>query len=116
MMREFDERSRAFFELVLPAVDMYELSGSLVIEVDMPGFSRENINLKATQSTLHISAKRERNKDVDTFYISQRPLRIRKTLRLPVDVDTATEPNAKYENGVLTVSLPIKGAKSIRIQ
>jgi HSP20 family protein len=116
VLKEVEERSRAFFELVLPPVDIYEIGGTLVVDVDLPGFSKDNINIKVTKQSLTISAKREKTVEVDTAYVAQRPLRIKKVIRLPVEVDTETEPSAKYENGVLTVKLQIKGSKSVKIE
>ncbi len=115
-MREAGDYSRAFYEVVLPPIDIYELGGQLVVEMDLPGFPKENINLKATAHTLSVTAKREEpTEEVDGVYLRQRPSRIHRVIRLPVDVDETVEPTAKYENGVLTVKLNIKGAKKVRI-
>ncbi|MEM0120158.1 MAG: archaeal heat shock protein Hsp14 [Thermoprotei archaeon] len=117
LMREAGEYSRAFYEVVLPAIDIYELGGELVVEMDLAGFTKDNISVKTTAHTLTVTAKREAPKDdVDGVYLRQRPLRIHRVIRLPVDVDESVEPTAKYENGVLTVKLSMKGAKKVRIE
>ncbi|MEM3670700.1 MAG: archaeal heat shock protein Hsp14, partial [Thermoprotei archaeon] len=90
LLRGVNGPSRAFYELVLPPVDIYEISGSLVVEADLPGFNKEQINVRATGRTLTITAKREQEEDVDSFYVSQRPRRIRKSIPLPVEVDDET--------------------------
>ncbi|PSN92038.1 hypothetical protein B9Q03_01845 [Candidatus Marsarchaeota G2 archaeon OSP_D] len=116
-MREAGEYSRAFYEVVLPPIDIYELGGQLVVEMDLAGFAKDNISIKATAHTLSVTAKREEQTDeVDGVYLRQRPSRIHRVIRLPVDVDETVEPTAKYENGVLTVKLTMKGAKRVRIE
>jgi len=117
LVKEAGEYSRAFFELVLPPIDIYELGGQLVVEMDLAGFPKENISVKATAHTLTLTAKRpEPTGDVDSVYLRQRPTRIQRVIRLPVDVDESVEPSAKYENGVLTVKLAIKGARRVKIE
>jgi len=116
-MREAGEYSRAFYEVVLPPIDIYELGGQLVVEMDLAGFAKDNISIKANAHTLSVTAKREEKTDeVDGVYLRQRPSRIHRVIRLPVDVDETVEPTAKYENGVLTVKLTMKGAKRVRIE
>jgi HSP20 family molecular chaperone IbpA len=114
--REVGERSRAFYELLTPAVDIYEIGSSLVVEADLAGFQKEDITVRASGHTLLISAKREPPSDVDSVHVQQRPLKIRRVVRLPLEVDEEVEPTAKYENGVLTVKMPSKGAKRVKIE
>lgn len=115
-MKEASEHSRSFYEWILPPMNIYELGGFLVVEMDLAGFNKDNINVKTTSHTLTVTARREAETDVDAVYVSQRPRRIRKVVRLPVEIDDSVEPTAKYENGVLIVKLNTKGAKRVKIE
>jgi HSP20 family protein len=116
LMKEASEHSRSFYEWILPPMNIYELGGFLVVEMDLAGFNKDNINVKTTSHTLTVTARREAETDVDAVYVSQRPRRIRKVVRLPVEIDDSVEPTAKYENGVLIVKLNTKGAKRVKIE
>ncbi len=116
---EIGTRSRDVFELILPAVDMFENGSNLVIKMDMPGFVKENIKTRLTEHYLVVSAKREEDDGEDgVVYWEQRPLRVHKKISLPVkvDVDEDAELVGKYENGVLTIKLPLKGVGKVRVE
>ena len=119
-LSEIGTRSRDVFELILPAVDMFEEGSNLVIKLDMPGFGKENIKTRLTEHYLVVSAKRgEDEEDGDgVVYWEQRPLRVHKKIALPVkvDVDEDAELVGKYENGVLTIRLPLKGVGKVRVE
>jgi HSP20 family protein len=120
LMGEIGTRSREVFELMLPAVDMFEDGSNLVIKMDMPGFAKGNIKTRLTEHYLVVSAKREVDEDSGdgVVYWEQRPLRVHKKIPLPVkvDVDEDAELVGKYENGVLTIRLPLKGVGKVRVE
>jgi HSP20 family protein len=111
-------RSREMFELILPAVDMFEDGSNLVIVLDMPGFAKEDIKTRLTEHHLVINAKREPEERDGMVYWEQRPLKVRKRIPLPVKVDVDDEADlvGKYENGVLTIKLPLKGVGKVRVE
>jgi HSP20 family molecular chaperone IbpA len=41
IMKEIGNRSREFYEFVLPPVDIYEDGTELVVIVDLPGFQKK---------------------------------------------------------------------------
>ena len=117
-MREIGARSRDVYEMILPAVDMFEDGSDLVIILDMAGFSKEEINTRLSEHFLIVTAKREKPERDGMTYWEQRPLHVRKRIQLPVRVSVAEdeEVRAKYENGVLTVRLPIKGVGRVKVE
>ena len=125
-MKEISAKSRDVFELMLPPVDVFEDGSDLVIVLDMPGFEKNKIKTRLQQNSLVVSAKREPLERDGATYWEQRPLSIHKRIPLPVKVrmdedeeDDATamgQVKAKYENGVLTVRLPIKESGNIPVE
>ena len=88
LMREIGDKSREFFEFVMPAIDMYEEGSELVVLIDLPGFSKQDISLRILGNVLSINARRQKEGEssADTIYLQQRPLRINKKVQLPITV------------------------------
>ncbi|EWG07624.1 MAG: hypothetical protein ASUL_03919 [Candidatus Aramenus sulfurataquae] len=116
LIKRAEELSRGFYEATYPPVDVYEEGGYLVIVADMPGFNKENIKARITpQNELVIEAEREIS-EAGKRYISQRPKKVYKVIRLPITAKKGGEITGKYENGVLTLRLPIEGTVTIKIE
>ena len=114
VMREIGNKSREFYEFVLPPVDMILQNDSLVVSIDMPGFDKKEIKLRLNGNILSISATRE--DDVEgTIVWKQRPRAIDKKIRLPIEVKDDENPaaSAKYRDGVLILTIPTKTGKNI---
>jgi HSP20 family molecular chaperone IbpA len=113
LTKELAKRSREFFEFVLPAIDMVEEKNDLVVRIDLPGFTKENINLRIVEDILTINAKREEQEEeqrhIVTQYYKQRPLNISRKVVLPFSTDDGEKAvgTAKDENGVVTLRIPI---------
>jgi HSP20 family protein len=118
-MRELGNRSREFFEFVMPALDMYEDGSDLVVLIDLPGFSKQDISLRIIDNVLSIIAKRQREEDkiMGTVYIRQRPLHINKKVPLPIKVTEEDQVlgSATYIDGVVTLRIPIPRYNTIPI-
>ena len=116
--RELGEISRRFYELVNPAIDISEEDNDLVVRVDLPGFTKNNINLRIIKGDiLSIQAKREPEEEhVGVAYYKNRPIRVDKKVALPISVKDSEKVvgTAKYADGILTVRIPIP--KSTRIE
>ena len=117
-MHEIGAKSKDVYELILPAVDMFEDGSDLVIVLDIAGFQKEDIKTRLSEQYLTISAKREKVEKDGMTYWEQRPLTLRKKIPLPVKVSVGEddEIKAKYENGVLTVRLPMKGVGKVTVE
>jgi HSP20 family molecular chaperone IbpA len=117
--KELDEISRRFYEFVNPAIDVFEEDNDLVVAVDLPGFTKKDINLRIVEGNiLSIQAKRksEEEEHMGITYYKNRPIRIDKKIALPISVKDTEKVvgTAKYADGVLTVRIPIP--KSTRIE
>ena len=119
MIREIGNKSREFYEFVLPPVDMYMEGNNIVISIDIPGFKKEDIKLSIRRNILSINAEKKENSHLkDEIICNQRPNIIDKKIRLPLRIKEGEEKvdSAKYVDGVLTIKIPVDaGGKKISI-
>tara|TARA_B100001750_G_scaffold208910_1_gene188225 strand:+ start:148 stop:528 length:381 start_codon:yes stop_codon:yes gene_type:complete len=120
MMKEIGNKSREFYEFVLPAIDMHLTDENLKVLIDIPGFSKKDIKLTLCGDILSIKAKKVIDeKDSKTLISNQRPNMINKKIRLPIEIKEGEEKieSAKYEDGVLMLVIPVtKKSKNITIE
>jgi HSP20 family protein len=86
-------------------VNVKEEDGKVIVSADMPGVQKEDINLKADNDGLEISAEsKEEIKEENEKYIrKERSSRTyRRRVAWPTEVDPETV-SAEYTDGVLTV-------------
>ena len=120
VIKEIGNKSREFYEFVLPPIDMYLNDENLKIVIDIPGFTKKEIELSLCGDILSINAKKTIDeKESESLILNQRPNVIDKKIRLPMEIKQGEEKieSAKYENGVLTLIIPItKNGKDITIE
>jgi len=115
--KEVDDKSREFFEFVLPPIDLHEENDNLVVTVDIPGFVKNKIKVSMNGNVLSINAEKKDVANGRTI-MKQRPRVIDKKMRLPITVKEGEEKvnSAKYVDGVLTIEIPItKKGKEISL-
>ena len=115
--KEVDDKSREFFEFVLPPIDLHEENDNLVVTVDIPGFVKNDIKVSMNGNVLSINAEKKDNANGRPI-MKQRPRVIDKKMRLPITVKEGEEKvnSAKYVDGVLTIEIPItKKGKEISL-
>ena len=115
--KELDNRSREFYEFVMPAIDIVEDGSDLMVTIDLPGFAKKDINLRITGNILSISAKRDQDEALGTVYYRHRPAKIEKKILLPISVkeEDKVVGKATYDNGVVTLKIPIPKSTNIPI-
>ena len=120
VIKEIGNKSREFYEFVLPPVDMYLNEDNLKVVIDIPGFAKKDIELSLCGDILSIKAQKTINeKESELLILNQRPNLIDKKIRLPIDVKQGEEKikSAKYEDGILTIIIPVtKKGKNISIE
>ena len=117
-MKELGNRSKEFFEFIMPAIDMVEDGNDLMIIIDLPGFAKKDIKLRIVENVLSINARREPEENMGTVYYRQRPSVIEKKIILPLSVsddDGKVVGTAKYVDGVVTLRMPIPMSGNIPI-
>lgn len=91
-------------------IDLADHGDEFVLTADVPGFEKDDIDLRLSDSTIHITAEHETEEETaesDEFYLkSERARRsLSRSVRLPDPIDEDGV-EATYRNGVLTITLP----------
>jgi HSP20 family molecular chaperone IbpA len=117
IMKELGNRSREFYEFVMPAIDMVEDGNDLIVIIDLPGFAKKDIKLRIIENILSISASREPEENLGTIYYRHRPTRIDKKVVLPISIndDNRVVGTAKYVDGIVTLRIPNQKSNNIPI-
>jgi HSP20 family protein len=102
-----------------PGVDVVETDDAYIVAAELPGMKKEDIKINVQEATLTISGERE------PFSDDKNQLRsefcygpFRRSIPIPGEVNR-DQIAAKYENGILQVTLPKKEqskAKEIKIE
>jgi HSP20 family protein len=109
-----DRRMRRFFEdigfvpALTPAADVYETDGELVVELEVPGFDEQELEIEVRDHTLSITGERkeELEKKEKTLRMHERlEKRFERRFELPAGID-GEHVAAEYTKGVLTVHVP----------
>ena len=113
--KNLGDRAKEILSFLYPPVTMYEDAGEMVIEADLPGFSKKDVTVRLEKNALTISAERKLEAK-GVVYMDQRPEKFTKRIRLPLEVDEDVNFKAKLLNGVLTIRFPAKGVKTIEVE
>ena len=110
VMEEINNKSKEFYEFILPPVDMVEDSNDLLVIIDLPGFNKNDITLRINKNVLSIKANKPDNEYRGTVYLKHRPTKIDKKVILPflVDEDEEITGTANYSDGIIMLRIPGK--------
>ncbi len=93
----------------VPQVDIFSSKEELVVEVEIPGVKREDIDVTIFKSTLNLKALKYEcfEEDKVNYVCMERSFgRIFRAIELPVPVNTS-KIKAVYKNGILCIVMPI---------
>jgi len=93
-----------------PPVDIFEKEDAIVVVVELPGVTKNDIDARVEQGVLLITGEREKDVPTGTRHVHQLEIpsgRFVRALPLPDDVD-ADQIEAAYESGYLVFTLPKK--------
>ena len=89
--------------------DIYEKDGRLVVEMEAPGYTKDDINISIDKGTLSISFEKEENEEENKKYLHRERKSYSKVSRSFYLGDIDEEDiDASFKNGVLVVSAPKK--------
>src|SRR5699024_4576161 len=93
-----------------PDCDIIESDKTYVIKLDLPGMSKNEVNISLKEQVLTV--KGERTEEIGENEIKRRHERstgvFSRSFALPANVDT-TKVDAKFRTGVLTITMPKTG-------
>jgi len=89
---------------VTPKVDIYETENELVLVADVPGVTKDGVDLKLEDGVLEVTAHRP-SSDATPVYSEYRTASYYRAFSLSDDIDSGNI-NASLQDGILTVSLP----------
>jgi HSP20 family protein len=91
-----------------PAIDVYEEEDAIVVETEVPGMKKEEIEVKLLGDLLTITGKHQSEKKVerkDYFRSERSSSAVSRSIRLPVEVQ-ADKMTAQLKDGVLEIRAP----------
>ncbi len=93
--------------------DIRESNKSYILDIDLPGFSKKDVNLTLDDGYLTISAKQEycESKDKNNYLRRERCIGSCKRSFYVGDI-SREDVDAKLENGILSITIPKLKAKS----
>lgn len=101
-----------------PPVDIHETEDALVLKAELPGVSKDDINVELKDSRLTLRGQRQRETEVkeEQYHRRERAYgSFQRTFMLPTSVDPE-KVTASYKDGILELRLPkSEAAKPKRI-
>lgn len=94
--------------IIVPSIEMYDRKTEIVVKVELPGVSKEDIDLSITKDTLTVKGEVKREEEVkeEDYYTNERTYgSFARTISLPVEVDSE-KAKATFKNGILELVIP----------
>lgn len=99
-----------------PAIDIFEEAGEIVVKADLPGLTRDDVEVKLIDNTLEITGEKKTEEKIDRrdyLKIERSYGKFSRTLRLPENLD-GEHVTATFTDGVLEVKIPrIEGKRVV---
>ena len=105
----------------MPPVDVIDRENEVFVRAEVPGVKKDEIDVAVTDNRITIKGeyRKEDKEEKGDYHRSETSYgSFSRTVELPAEVD-GTKGKAKFENGVLEVSLPKRAAskkKSIKVE
>jgi HSP20 family protein len=92
---------------LVPDVDIYEDAEGIYVQADMPGVSRERLDIQVNKDALTIEgeARIDMPEGMEAIYADIRTTRYRRSFVLSTELDTSRV-DARLKNGVLSIHIP----------
>ncbi|NMC59189.1 MAG: Hsp20/alpha crystallin family protein [Candidatus Methanofastidiosa archaeon] len=98
-----------------PLTDLKETENELIMEIEMPGITKDDIDIKVTEDIIEIKAEKnienkEEDKSKGYFFQERRYQGFYRSIPLPAGIKP-DETEAKFDNGVLEIIMKKTEAK-----
>ena len=102
---ERDDREPSI--VIVPPADVYEDADGITLQLDIPGVSKERLNLQANKNTLLIegNARLDMPQGMTALYADMRSTLYRRSFVLSDELESE-KTEASLKDGVLTVRIP----------
>jgi HSP20 family protein len=100
------------FGTAIPAVDLVERNGGYELQAELPGLTRDQIEVKLANGMVTIKGEKssEKVEDEEDYHLRERSYgSFQRSFRVPGNVD-ADKIQAQFDKGVLKVTLPKSAA------
>lgn len=108
-MNSFVERFPfGFGKFSVPRVDVYQTEKDVVVKAEIPGVSKEDLDVYIEDNVIRLSGETRRDDEFkdDNIYRSERYYgRFSRTIPLPVEVQSE-KARAEYKDGILKITVP----------
>jgi len=113
--REFEEIKQMIGVKKIPLHDIVERENELHVLIDLPGFSKKDVDVEVGDDYIKIKANKKRMEG--KYIVNERSYSFYRHISLPYEID-ANNAKAKMKNGVLEIILPIKRkhGKKIKVE
>lgn len=94
--------------VIVPNIEMYDRKNEIVLKAELPGVSKEDIDLTITKDSLTLKGEVKKEEEIkeEDYYASERSYgSFTRTIALPAEVDSEKS-KASFKNGVLEIVLP----------
>jgi HSP20 family protein len=95
-------------ELITPALDIYEANGDIVVQAELPGMTKDDIEVDISDSHLILKGKKKKEEKIEEegYFACERAYgAFHRSVELPADVQ-ADKVKASFKNGILEIRLP----------
>ena len=95
-------------QVIAPAVDVFEQDGNIMVKADVPGLSKDDLEVTATEDSISIKGefKKEEKVEKEGFYHQERRFgRFFRTIPMPTAIKP-DEVKAGFKEGVLEIAAP----------
>jgi HSP20 family protein len=97
-------------EIVVPSIDMYDKKNEIVVKAELPGMTKDHIDLTINDGSLILKGELKKEEEVkeENYYARERSYgSFTRTITLPAEVDKE-QVKAKFKDGILEITLPKK--------
>jgi HSP20 family protein len=109
-LMDWNSSNFAGTNMTMPAVNIRENNDEFLIDVAAPGMSKENFNVEYDNGRLTISSERKEEKEEKSDEKYNRKefsyMSFQRTFTIAENLVNGDKIGAKYENGILHISLP----------
>ncbi len=96
--------------VIVPNIDLFDRKNEIVVRAELPGVTREDIDLTISKDSVTMKGELKRNQEVkDEDYYSREIVcgSFARTIALPAEVESENA-KASFKDGILEVVLPKK--------